>query len=253
MIRFLSYNILDGGRGREQELAQIISAQNADVVLLQEVIEKDFVVELAAQLQSECIIAESNSGRTIALLSRLKIAEFLSFRPPILRHTCLRATLEYAPRQTLELFGIHLAAPAYTFPVEMYRLRELRAILEQVAGVQTGNIILAGDFNSMAPSDAVDLRGLPWRVRAEIVLQGGLIARQVVGKIRKQGFVDGFRELHPHENGFTLPAGKARVRLDYFFLSHALVPGLRACSVVTEPEAVKHASDHLPVQMELAL
>lgn len=252
-VTFLTYNILDGGRGRENDLSEIIAAQNADVILLQEVTEKNFVAELAARLNANYFIATSNSARTLAFLTRLPIQNASSFHPRILRHTCLQAELAYAPQETFTIFGIHLAAPAYTLRVELYRLRELNLILKQIAETSAQKMILGGDFNSIAPSDELDLSGLPWQVRASVVLQGGLMARQVIGKLRARHFVDCYRELHPRENGFTLPPQPPRVRLDYFFVNDALRQNLRACDVIVTPTCVSRASDHLPVRMELEL
>lgn len=250
---FLTYNILDGGRGREKELFEIITAQNADVIFLQEVAEKKFVVELAACLNANYFIAESNSWRTIAVLSRLPIRDASSFHPRILRHTCLQATLEYAPQKTFSIFGVHLAAPAYTFLVELYRLRELNLILKQMEQARGGKIILAGDFNSIAPGDTTDFSFLPLSLRLSIFLRGGYIARQAIARIRAGGFIDVFRTMNPNEGGYTLPASQPNTRLDYFFVNDALRHYLRACDVVVTPSAVQRASDHLPVRMELDL
>ncbi len=250
-VIFLTYNILDGGRGREQDLFETIAAQNAGVVLLQEVVEKNFVVELAARLNANYFIAESNSWRTIALLSRLPIQNATSFHPRVLRHTCLQATLEYAPNQTLNIFGIHLAAPAFTLPVELYRSRELNLILDHIRQGNAKKIVVAGDFNSIAPGDKPDFKHLPFALRLSIFLQGGYMARQVIGKMRACGFTDIYRARHPNENGYTLPASQPNTRLDYFFVNDALRHNVRACDVVTTPDAVKRASDHLPVRMEL--
>lgn len=252
-VTFLTYNILDGGRGREKELFEIIAAQNADVILLQEIIGRNFVEELAARLGADFFIAESNSRRTIALLTRFSIHNAASFHPRLLRHTCLEAVLECAPQRNITIFGVHLAAPAYTLFVELYRLREANVILKHIAAAHAERIVLAGDFNSIAPNDAVDLSGLPWHLRASVILQGGLLARQVIGKIHAQHFIDCFRALHSRENGFTLPPNPPRVRLDYFFVNDILRHSLRACNVVTLPDAIRNASDHLPVRMELEL
>lgn len=252
-MTFLTYNILDGGRGREQDLLEIIAAQNADAVILQEVAEPEFVRELAAQLNTNYFIAASNSWRTLALLSRLPIQSAFSFHPRILRHTCLQATLEYAPNQTLAIFGIHLAAPAFTLMVELYRLRELNAILQYLDETRAEKIIIAGDFNSIAPGDKSNFKHLPFSLRLSIFLQGGYVARQVIGKLRAYGFTDAFRAVHPTQNGFTLPAPAPNARLDYFFVNDALRQNVRACSVVVTPLGVARASDHLPVRMELEL
>jgi exonuclease III len=252
-VVLLTYNVLNGGRGREEELYDIIGAQDADVILLQEVADAEFVTRLAERMRYNFFVAKSNSWLTVALLARLPIRNASGFHPRILRHTCLCATVEYAPGKTLKLYGIHLAAPAYTLPVEMYRLRELNSILDHIREARAERIILAGDLNSIAPGDAVDLSGVPLKVRAAVVLQGGLIARQVVRKLTKNRFTDCYRSLHPGTNGFTLPPAPPRVRLDYFFVNDALAPHLRACEVVETPREVRHASDHLPVRMELEL
>ncbi len=252
-LRFLTYNILDGGKGREALLFEIIAAQKADVILLQEVIEAQFVVNVAAQLQTEYYIAESNSPRHLAVLTRVPLHGTSSFHPRALRHGFLEATLEYAPGEILTLFGVHLSAPAYTLLVELYRLRELKLILNYIEARKAERCILAGDFNSIAPGDKVDLRGVPWSVKASVILQGGLLARQVIGRLRAKGFLDCFRTVHETEPGFTLPTAPPRVRLDYFFVSRALRPNLRACEVIANSVSVKAASDHLPVMMELEM
>jgi endonuclease/exonuclease/phosphatase family metal-dependent hydrolase len=252
-VRFLSYNILDGGRGREAELEEILAAQDADVVLLQEVAGQEFVRRLAARQDYSFFVGESNSRRTIALLTRLRIVEASSFRPPILRHTCLHATLEYAPNAALVLLGVHLAAPAFTLPVEFYRLLELNAIFGRLSAGGAQRTLVAGDMNSLAPGDTPDFRSLPLRVRLGIFLRGGHAARQVIGRMRAKGFVDAYRTLNPTVPGYTFPAGMPKARLDYFFVSADLAPALRECAVVMTPAGVRRASDHLPLRMELEL
>jgi exonuclease III len=64
------------------------------------------------------------------------------------------------------------------------------------------------------------------------------------------GFIDGYRRLHPHELGFTLPAVHPSVRLDYAMLSPDLVGRVRSCGPL-EPDGLTspllRASDHLPL------
>jgi exonuclease III len=78
----------------------------------------------------------------------------------------------------------------------------------------------------------------------------GRVLRRALKPLSDAGYVDCFRALHPHDEGFTLPAFHPSVRLDYVFAGPALSVHVRACRVVTEPEAVKVASDHLPVLAE---
>jgi exonuclease III len=250
-MTFLTYNILDGGRGREQALQEIILAQHADVILLQEVAEPPFVTELAQRGGYAHYIAESNSWRTIALLTRLQIRSMQTFRPRNLRHTCLHAELTDANGNPLSIYGIHLCAPAFTLPLEVYRLWELNSILKFVNQTATDRIIIAGDLNSIAPGDKPDFSNLPFPLRLSILLHGGYIARQVVEYLRMRGYTDAFRSINPTANGYTLPAQQPNTRLDYVFLNDRLKSALRVCNVVTQPSQVNQASDHLPVWMEL--
>jgi exonuclease III len=251
-LTFLIYNILDGGQGRQDALREIILSQNADVVLLQEVesgwdLPQDWFLHSGYQY----FLADSNSKRKIALLTKLRIIKTESFHPRRLRHTCLRAELEYAPGKTFTVYGLHLCAPAYTLPLEIYRLLELRAILKYARQTAADKFLVAGDFNAIAPGDKTNFKNLPFSLRLSVFLHGGYVARQVIGYLRLRGFTDAFRALHPKADGYTLPANQPNSRLDYFLLNAGLVPTLRACDVVTQPALVQQASDHLPVRMEL--
>ncbi len=252
-LSFLTYNIQDGGRARERDLIEILSAASADVIVLQEVIETEFVARLGERVGAEWFVAESNSERRLALVSRYPLSEAESFHPPVLRHALLAARIEYAPGNHLDVFGVHLAAPAYTLWVEMRRLREVTAVLGQIKRRAGEAVVIGGDFNSIAPGDRVDFTGVPDRVRWAVYLQGGLVARQVIGRMQKAGFVDCYRALDSNEPGFTLPSDPPQVRLDYFFVNARLRPALRACQVVQTPAAVRSVSDHLPVRLELEL
>ncbi len=70
--------------------------------------------------------------------------------------------------------------------------------------------------------------------------------------LRRSGYVDCFRTLHPSEPGFTWPAGLAAGRIDYIFASSTLAQRLVASAVETGSADVNgaDASDHLPVFAE---
>ncbi|HLW00623.1 MAG TPA: endonuclease/exonuclease/phosphatase family protein [Ktedonobacterales bacterium] len=70
--------------------------------------------------------------------------------------------------------------------------------------------------------------------------------------LRRAGYVDCFRALHPSEPGFTWPAGLAAGRIDYIFASSTLAARLAASAVETGSADVNgaDASDHLPVFAE---
>src|SRR5207249_11844993 len=76
-MRIFSYNILDGGAGRADPLAEVIEAQRADVVAL---IEADFMPTLeriAGRLKMDFIHAPGKKG-SVALLSRWPIRETIN-------------------------------------------------------------------------------------------------------------------------------------------------------------------------------
>jgi exonuclease III len=90
----------------------------------------------------------------------------------------------------------------------------------------------------------------PLWVKAQAWFQLGSIPRWALGMLLNAGYVDCFRELHPEEDGFTLPSVDPQVRLDYVFAAPPLNDALRECQVITAPKAVTSASDHLPVLTE---
>jgi exonuclease III len=114
--------------------------------------------------------------------------------------------------------------------------------------------LLAGDFNAIAPGDRVRLVWQPawlWG-QARLWFQVGPVMRRALRLLLKAGYVDCFHLLHPHDDGFTFPASDPKARLDYIFADPALSPALRECQVVMQSDAVRIASDHLPVVAEFA-
>lgn len=250
-LTFVTYNILNGGAGREAWIREALVEQNADVVLLQEVIDEACVRHWAKELDAELFVAHGKGKFSLALLTRLPLKQFTSAHPPPLRHPLFHATLEDGTGETLDLFGLHLAAPAFNLPLEIYRLRELNVVLKWVDAARAARVVIGGDFNAIAPGDRPGFKHLPYWLRFSIFAHGGYVARQVIGRMNAAGYLDAYRLIHPHEPGYTLPAFRPNSRLDYFFVNRALSGSVRGCEVVTSPPCAARASDHLPVQMEL--
>jgi exodeoxyribonuclease-3 len=110
--------------------------------------------------------------------------------------------------------------------------------------------LLAGDFNTIAPEDQASLAEAPLWVKAQAWFQLGYLPRWALKLLLEAGYIDCFRKLHPKGEGFTLPSPRPQVRLDYVFATPRLAEALRECRVVTAPEKVTVASDHLPVLAE---
>lgn len=252
-LKLLSYNILDGGVGRDTWIREILTQQAADMVLLQEVTNEGLFQGWASALSGNGLIARGRGKHSLGLITRLPLLEFKSVHPVPLRHPLLYARLNDSSGQTLDVIGVHLAAPAFNLPLELYRLRELDVVLKWIDTLGYTRAIVAGDFNSIAPGDSPNFHILPGWLRLSIFMQGGYIARQVIARMRAAGWLDAYRRVHPDDPGYTLPALAPNSRLDYIFVNDAVYRQVRACEVVRCPDVVRRASDHLPVAIEIEI
>jgi exodeoxyribonuclease-3 len=240
MLRLLSYNIRHGGAGREAALAEVIRAAAPDIVVLQEASRPAIVSALAKACDLE--ICGAVPRFSLGFLSRVPMEEARWLRPRVSRH----AFLELQPRGLpLTIFGVHLAA-VHAAWTERRRTFEFRALLRSIERHQHGFHVLAGDFNTLAPGEALDVSRLPARLRALVWLSGGTIRWRTIARVLEAGYVDAFRELHVDGPGFTFPARDPHVRLDYLFVPKAFQARVVSCDVVNSG-AVARASDHCPL------
>lgn len=251
-MRVMTYNILDGGVGREALITDVVQAARPEVLLLQEASRNGLVEALADKLSMHCFVAESSSTRHPALLSRLPIRSAASYHPsPPIQHGMLEALVEHPRLGPVWLFGVHLL-PMLSLGREAWRTWEISAILRRIGDRRRGLCLAAGDFNAVARDDPVRVDPqLTWRRRLRW-LQSKRLFRVAVARMPAAGFADCFRQLHPDLPGYTLPAPDPGVRLDYIFASAPLAARLRGCSVVTDPPAAHRASDHYPVLADFA-
>lgn len=244
-MRLLTYNIRDGGVGRVGALAAVVTHCAPDVVLLQEAIRPDVVEALAAA--TGMITWGAKPNHSLGFMSRVPIAHHQWHQPAASR----RAFLEIVPEGSApRIFGVHLTA-VHSNWTERRRVRELRAILHGVARHQEGFHVLAGDFNTLAPGEALDLRKLPPRLRAVVWLTGRQIRWETIQIMLDASYIDGYRALHPGDPGYTFPTWDSHVRLDYVFLPLAWSRRLTDCTVVGDHPTLAQASDHLPLLAEL--
>lgn len=114
--------------------------------------------------------------------------------------------------------------------------------------------MLAGDFNTLAPGEILDVQKLPTRLRPFVWLSGGRIRWRTIQLVMDSGYVDAYRTKHVRQAGWTFPTWDPHVRLDYVFLPTAFADSLTSCEIVEGPEAVR-ASDHFPLlaQLDIAM
>ena len=109
--------------------------------------------------------------QSLGFMSRRPVASTPGSGRGISRH----AFLEVVPEgETLRVFGVHLSA-VHAAWTEQRRVLELRAMLRSVARHQHGFHVLAGDFNTIAPGESLDVTALPLRLQPLVWMSGGRI------------------------------------------------------------------------------
>src|SRR5260370_41581228 len=114
MTRMLSYNILAGGKRRVDQLTNIISSAQPDIVGLVEAYNPQTVEEIAQRLGMDYRMSESYTQYykgQIALLSRLPILETHShYLSNSHTSSLLEACVEEEDGHKLTIFSTHLTA-----------------------------------------------------------------------------------------------------------------------------------------------
>jgi len=240
LLRILSYNIRRGGTGHEADLAAVIRAAQADVVILQEATDVNVVKRLAAETQmAQC---GSRKGESLAFMSRAPVQSYGWHQPRVSRHAFLE--IQLAGTET-RIFGVHLSA-VHAAWTESRRVVELRALLKAIAQHQHGFHVLTGDFNTLAPGELLDFRKLPGRLRALVWLSGGKVRWRTIQIVLDSGYVDAYRASHGKTPGFTFPTWEPHVRLDYLFVPAKHAARVQSCEILDAPRT-REASDHLPL------
>ena len=210
-LRLLSYNIRHGGVGRVEAIAAVIRGCAPDVVVLQEATRPDVVRALAGE--TGLPQHGSHRGQSLGFLSRVGIAKSVWRRPLLSRHAFLDLTLE---DHDVHIVGVHLSA-VHAAWTERRRLIELASLLRAVKARQHGFHVLAGDFNTLAPGESLDVQRLPARLRPLVWLSGGSIRWKTIAAVLAAGYADVWRALHPEGDGATFPTWGRHLRLDYVF------------------------------------
>jgi exodeoxyribonuclease III len=242
-MRLLTYNICKGGVGRERDIAAVIDASRPDIVILQEATRPSVVARVAGALDMPFWAARP--GHSLGFISRIPIATHAWHRPFGSRH----AFLEVVPEgKSMRVFGVHLSA-VHAAWTERRRMWELRALLAGIRKHQAGFHVLAGDFNTLAPGAQLNVRALPMRLRALVMLSGGRVRWRTIDAVLDAGYTDAFRMSHPRDEGMTFPVWNPHVRLDYVFVPPSHASRIARCEVVRDARAAR-ASDHFPLLVE---
>jgi endonuclease/exonuclease/phosphatase family metal-dependent hydrolase len=238
-MRIASYNIRKGGSRGRAAIADVITALDPDVTILQEATDPEVVAWLARKVGNPFWV--SRPGASVALLGRREPddVQWHAIGPN-------RSCLEIAMTDAVRVFGIHMSSGLSRWG-ERRRLRELGVILELIGDeAARRRTMIVGDFNSIAPGDSLAVATLPTWIRMLLRLDGG-IQTEVMASVRAAGFVDAYRRFQP-KDGATLPSAAPVVRLDYAMVGADLMETVKSCSIGGVSDALlRSASDHLPM------
>ncbi len=260
-MRLCTYNILDGGVGRADPLAEVLRLARADVVIVQEAWDAAWFHRLADALGMDRFLAEhpiQKDGHACGAVGLLcspafEIREAMNVAALDRRLTrgCLRATVG-AGRQQLTLIGLHLHARE-TLADEDVRLGELAAVLELGGTLREKGIrhVLVGDFNATHPDAVVDVARLRPKSRARIEGQAGNIPREAIRQILRANYVDAHAiGRTPADFDISMTTAYPTMRTDYIFVTPDLAKAVTSCETFKTPIG-RFASDHYPVVAEI--
>ncbi len=244
-LKLLSYNIRFGGRKRETRLSEVIRAVAPDLVVFQEGTDPAVIEGLARATDFPHWAAKDD--HSIAYISRLEIARHEWHYPEGARHSFLEIQLAGSESR---IFGLHLSA-RFSKWSERQRAREIQALLKGIERHQEGFHVLVGDFNTLAPGELLDVRRMPYWIRALVWLSGRDIQRETIRIMLDAGYVDGYRSLYPDVKGYTFPTWDPHLRLDYIFVPGRFTNRLKDCQVIKDLADAAQASDHFPLLAHL--
>lgn len=254
-MRVVSYNILDGGEGRADPLAETLIAQRPDVVALVEADDLVVLERIAARLKMDYIHAPGNS-HAVALLSRWPIITTINHAPgmPVLSK-CLLEAIVATPAGEVVFGVVHLHARAAE-ENEARREEEIELVLGIFADhrAQRRPHVLLGDFNANSPIQEIDPARLKPATREEMQANGGVIPRRVIQRIERDGYIDTLAAADPQSarTGGTFTTQYPGQRVDYIF-AHGIEPARVRSAWIEQDRLATYASDHYPVGAELEI
>lgn len=242
----VTYNIFDGAHERVELIRAVLAACHADVILLNEADDANIVATLAHALGMNHIWARGSGDKHIALLARGEIRDWQIHNQRPITQALLEARVVLPSSVSIKLYGVHLLPYFMLLPYEVARWRTVNAILHVIRSRPREPHILLGDFNAITRGEAYALDLFPARVRRRMWWQAQRAFFFALAPIRRAGYIDSYRAIHPHAPGQTWTPDHPSARLDYIFLDPEFAQNLVACNVFTSAPA-RLASDHYPL------
>lgn len=249
-LRIAAYNILEGGIGRLDPIAETLVTLQADLIALIEANDPQAVAYLARYTGMHHALAESPTGRFhVALLSRHPIRQMLNLgvKHPALSRAAMLANIEV--RGLALRMGVFHLQSGLGRECEDQRLKELEWLLRDL-GDGTTPTVLAGDFNTNAPWHPIDVERAEPSVRRRLRADPTLVCHDVVEQLTAAGWAEAYHRAHPDQPAHTFSTGFPSTRLDYIFADHTLADRITGAGVETRGFA-PYCSDHFPLYADL--
>jgi endonuclease/exonuclease/phosphatase family metal-dependent hydrolase len=251
-MRIVSYNILSGGVGRLDPIAETLLYLDGDIIALTEANDPDGTAYLARRYGCEYMTAESpTSPFNVALLSRWPIEQAinLAVRYPNLSRAAMEAIIA-TPTGPLRIITVHLAS-GLGAEKEQQRLAEFRPIVNHHA---TGDLptVIAGDLNTNSPNHPVDVDAAEPEVRRRLTDDPELIRHDLVVELTDAGWVDVLAANHHPGPPHTFSTGWPATRLDYILADPRVARAVVGAGVETGG-FTPYCSDHFPIWADLDL
>lgn len=244
MVSFLSYNV--GGAQQYDHvlaIARLLHTINTSIVCLQEAkwandesFVNDFVKKSGYNNCRICLSSRTDNHSIV--LSNLPVLGMIPFNQMVNSGIII----DIMANMPVRVAALHLAPSP-----EQQRVIELNSILGYLSNDM--NVVMAGDFNAIAPNEHAPVLGLSSSAKPESV------KHDAIQLLINSGFHDIGRE-HTVSPIATVPLSADRgvtyqnLRLDYFFVNTKLAPLVRLYRVIDTPKT-QNLSDHLPVFMQL--
>jgi len=250
-MRVFSYNILDGGEGRADPLAEVIEANRPDVIGLVEATNGTVIERIAHRLKMDFVHAPGSVSQASALLTRWTIRD--SINHGLLRKGLSKSLLEASvvdPKGQAWVFGVvHLHHHAKEAD-EQQRERELDVVLEVFRRHREANTphLLMGDFNANSPMQEIDIDKVKPGTRQAWEANGKQIPRRVIQRMLQAGYLDTLAAADPEaaKAGGTFTTQFPGQRVDYIFV-YGIEPARIQSGWIEQDRLAKYASDHFPV------
>lgn len=249
----MTYNILDGGKGRLDLILKIIKTEGPDFLAVNEIngFERNdkmnnFSNEIGLPHYKLSLSGEYDYHT--AIFSKYPFKEIKEIKP--LRNAGILAIIE-TELEELSIVGAHL-----TPDIEDSRLSEIDLIIGEQKQYQ--NKILMGDINSLSAGDGYNEEMIKGFNETQLTkfTTNGKFRFDVIDKIISSGYID-TAEIFGKQNASTVPteikqdeAHLTEMRVDYIFVFDSLKDKVKSYSVIRN-KMTGRASDHYPVVIEI--